>query len=251
MRSKRIVFVALMIVGVLAAIWLGRGVADSGGKTPAILAGVAEHDFGDVLYDGTKLKLKHKFVLKNERERTIRILDIASSCGCTIADISSRVVPPGAEVEVTVALTMDSPTRRRESVWLAIEGAKEPMTLTVSGAARRRHRVYAMQAAIPLSAESDERVLIVATHYESDLTPADPDVGAPNGVSASFEGWQLLYPHDQGMGRPARWHGIISLRRLDADLPLSLKLSISVAPADDESGIVSEIEIDLGGRPWG
>jgi hypothetical protein len=44
----------------------------------------------------------HRFVLKNESDKEIRIKDITSSCGCTAYDITSKIIMPAEEASIGV-----------------------------------------------------------------------------------------------------------------------------------------------------
>src|SRR5207302_11381425 len=58
-------------------------------------------DFGTV-ERGTRVD--HTFGLVNRGDAELRIEHVKSSCSCTVAVLSERVVPPGGEARVAVAL---------------------------------------------------------------------------------------------------------------------------------------------------
>lgn len=70
-----------------------------------IPAGSAEHNFGQHRQEET---LSHVFSLLNNTERPVRIVELRTSCTCTVAgraESGSSTVPPGERVEIPVSLT--------------------------------------------------------------------------------------------------------------------------------------------------
>ena len=54
-----------------------------------------EFDFGEIMeMDG---KVSHKFVFTNNSKKSIQILTVTPSCGCTTPDWSKKEVKPGKE----------------------------------------------------------------------------------------------------------------------------------------------------------
>lgn len=56
-------------------------------------------DFGTI-FQGKKIN--HVFVLKNNGDSMLTIGQVSTSCGCTVADVSSRSVAPGKSSEIHV-----------------------------------------------------------------------------------------------------------------------------------------------------
>jgi hypothetical protein len=46
--------------------------------------------------------LKHAFLLKNKSKQTLTILDVNTSCGCTISEVKDRVLLPGESTTIEV-----------------------------------------------------------------------------------------------------------------------------------------------------
>jgi uncharacterized protein DUF1573 len=84
-------------VGVALACVATPAMAD----TPRLVVGDAVFDFGTVEQGAS---VEHTFVLGNAGDATLRIDNVKSSCGCTVAVLSARDVPPGGEGRVTVTL---------------------------------------------------------------------------------------------------------------------------------------------------
>jgi len=70
---------------------------------PAANAAVAgdpfSWDFGRVKEGSV---LKHDFSFKNSSEETLKILDINTSCGCTVSSVNKKVLLPGEETVIEV-----------------------------------------------------------------------------------------------------------------------------------------------------
>jgi hypothetical protein len=50
--------------------------------------------------------VEHAFLLKNEGERTLEITKVQATCGCTVARIDARQIPPGGETTVQARLSL-------------------------------------------------------------------------------------------------------------------------------------------------
>lgn len=57
-------------------------------------------DFGQVK-EG--VVLKHDFLFRNESDKTLKITDITTSCGCTVSEVKKKVIPPGEETQIKVS----------------------------------------------------------------------------------------------------------------------------------------------------
>lgn len=78
------------------------GDAQTKGKTgPVMEIEPEEHDFGGVSQDQ---KLTHAFVVRNEGTEDLEILRISTSCGCTAAIPTERIVRPGETTTLEVTL---------------------------------------------------------------------------------------------------------------------------------------------------
>src|SRR5207249_5882691 len=86
--------------GFLALLVVVPGVASADGSRRLVVREPA-FDFGTV-ERGTVVE--HTFVLGNAGDATLRIENVKSSCGCTVAVVSERDVPPRGEGRVTVTL---------------------------------------------------------------------------------------------------------------------------------------------------
>ncbi len=69
------------------------------GPQPMILIPVTSYDFGQV---GATEVVTHDFVIANIGEAPLTISRAYTSCGCTTADFTSTVIPPGEKAMVTI-----------------------------------------------------------------------------------------------------------------------------------------------------
>lgn len=70
---------------------------------PRIVCDQPEFDFGTLDNSET---VEHTFVLRNAGDLTLEIAQARPSCGCTVASISERNVPPGGESRITSRLSL-------------------------------------------------------------------------------------------------------------------------------------------------
>jgi hypothetical protein len=77
--------------------------AEAPPQGPRITCDAPEFNFGSADSQST---VEHTFVLRNIGDTTLEISQVRPACGCTVADISSRSVPPGQESRVTARLNL-------------------------------------------------------------------------------------------------------------------------------------------------
>lgn len=70
---------------------------------PRLVCEAPEFDFGTVDNSQT---VEHTYVLKNTGDLTLEITQVRPSCGCTVASITERNVPPGGETRITARLSL-------------------------------------------------------------------------------------------------------------------------------------------------
>lgn len=64
-------------------------------------------DFGTVDNSQT---IEHTFVIRNTGDTTLEISNVRPACGCTLANISEKMVPPGGESHITARLSLQGRT---------------------------------------------------------------------------------------------------------------------------------------------
>lgn len=70
---------------------------------PRILVEEPSFDFGTADSSQT---IEHTFTVKNVGDTSLEISNVRPSCGCTVANITERTVPPGGETKVTARLSL-------------------------------------------------------------------------------------------------------------------------------------------------
>ncbi|MDZ4198299.1 MAG: DUF1573 domain-containing protein, partial [Kiritimatiellia bacterium] len=77
------------------------------------------YDFGDKTENDP---VEHEFVIRNEGSRAVEIHAVRPSCGCTVANLSERMIPPGGEAKIRVALSLKG-RRGRQRHAVAVESS--------------------------------------------------------------------------------------------------------------------------------
>jgi hypothetical protein len=229
------------LAALAVAMYLVLVVGRSAGEP--VLTGSTQFDFGQLDFDGSILKVTHVFSLTNTSDRTVRVEKVVSSCGCAVADVKPRRVLPGQDVAVTAHLTFQTPGYRQALISLVLDG-RSPLTLTMSGTARRLHTLYAAQRSLRLDPLAETQITLIATSLGSEVPPSAPCISAQGGVRCAFLGWELVHGLRRDIGRPARWHGAISVIGGAQNPPRGSKLIV-----EGPGGAV--FKVDLTGRSLG
>ncbi len=79
---------------------------EEAGPRPLIKLDRTQHDFG-VVTEGAVVD--HTFEYRNEGAADLQIVDVKSSCGCTVGEPSSRLLKPGEKA--TIKVTFDTANR--------------------------------------------------------------------------------------------------------------------------------------------
>jgi hypothetical protein len=91
------------IVALGAFVSTGAAGADDAPPAPRIVCDEPSFDFGTV---ESHQPVEHTFILKNEGTAPLEIANARTSCGCTVASISEKIVPPGGKSEVRATLSL-------------------------------------------------------------------------------------------------------------------------------------------------
>lgn len=108
-------------------------------KTAIAHAAVVSHDFGKVASDGKGERPKAMFVVENRGEVTLKILNMTSSCGCTVSNISKKQIPTGQRAIVTAEIQNIGVGDHRAMITLQTNDPLHreiPLRLTWHGTAR-------------------------------------------------------------------------------------------------------------------
>jgi hypothetical protein len=95
--------------------------AETNAPAPRLLCDEAKFDFG--VRDESDV-VTHPFVLKNAGDAALQIVKVKSSCGCTVASLSTNTVAPGAEAKVEARFTLRG--RRGEQYKLITVDSNDP-----------------------------------------------------------------------------------------------------------------------------
>ncbi len=93
---------------------------------PSIAVPTAMHDFGKVT-EGDQLT--HVFALKNEGSSKLTLDRVRTSCGCTVAELKSKEIPPGGATQLEVKFdTAGRHGQNRKVVTIETNDPKSPRT---------------------------------------------------------------------------------------------------------------------------
>jgi hypothetical protein len=118
------------------AVLLGLAVSSTGfAKGPRIHVDAPEYNFG--IADSQSV-IEHTFVIKNTGDETLDVASVKSTCGCAVASLGERFVPPGGETRVGVKLTLRGRKGRlSKSILVSTNDPKKsPYRLTMAGEVR-------------------------------------------------------------------------------------------------------------------
>ena len=94
--------------------------------TPLFAMTVRSHDFGQI-YESWDVT--HVFVIENNGDSDLVIGNLVTSCGCTTAELTSSVIPPGERADLTVTFDANfHPTSGPVTriVWFATNDLAQP-----------------------------------------------------------------------------------------------------------------------------
>ncbi|HSR31027.1 MAG TPA: DUF1573 domain-containing protein [Anaerolineae bacterium] len=100
--------------------------APEGVNLPRVDLPVASHDFGRI---PGRPDVAHVFSVQNTGTADLQIWNLVTSCGCTTAELSSSIIPPGQRADLTVTFDPDfhatqGPVVRL--VWFATNDPTQP-----------------------------------------------------------------------------------------------------------------------------
>ncbi len=81
------------------------------------------HDFGPI---PKRPDVAHVFAVQNTGTVDLEIRNLVTSCGCTVAELSSRVIPPGQRADLTVTFDPDFHETQGEVVRLVWFATNDP-----------------------------------------------------------------------------------------------------------------------------
>jgi len=111
--------------------------------------GSTEYEAGEVMPGED---VQHDFLLRNDSDQQMSILEINRSCGCTHADVSRKIVRPGEVTVLSVTMRVTGPFGRSETVYVSWTSAdkKDTLTCRISAAIRSHDRLIIDKEAVVL-----------------------------------------------------------------------------------------------------
>jgi len=88
--------------------------APADGPAPLIEMPARSHDFGRI-YE--RWDVTHVFVVENSGDADLAISNLATSCGCTTAELSSSVIPPGERICGSRSMPISTKRTARSPGW--------------------------------------------------------------------------------------------------------------------------------------
>ncbi len=225
-RQLRAALVLLLIVvGILGSAWGAYRVTVGRPR----LEGVRHHDFGLGTLVNGRAEFGHTFVLTNTGSSTIEIENIRTSCGCTVAESSTRSLGPGETIEIAATLTLKTEGRKTSRIFLEY-GGSDVDVLHLEGWARQPNQLSLAPGPTRLIPGAVLGRLLSFRDYETNDEPPPPSFRTPPGVQATFFGWKQVARLRSRDGMPARWRGQFSVRCDDGALEAGAAVEISVGP---------------------
>jgi len=100
--------------------------APAGVSLPHVDLPTTRHDFGRI---AGRPDVAHIFAVQNTGTEDLKIWNLVTSCGCTTAEVSSSVIPPGQRADLTVIFDPDFHRTEGETVrlvWFATNDPTQP-----------------------------------------------------------------------------------------------------------------------------
>ena len=214
-----------MRFNILAAACLVLALVGQAGAVPRAVVDEPDFNFGP---QHNNQSIDHTFVIRNEGDSTLEITNIRSSCGCTVGNVSSRSVEPGATSEITASYNLRGRQGRQRST-LTIE-TNDPnqrlLRLTMMGEALRELQIRPQTVVFGQLMSGQT----AAQEVEIIGLPAQPfeikDVASTT-AGVEIERVDQLAPHHYKLhlsanieGRPGHRQGALQIHTSHANSPL-------------------------------
>lgn len=128
MTAKRVIFLILLTLCALRAAAQEQLTFDP-----------AAFDFGTILE--TDGRVSHTFTGVNRGDKPLVILDVVTTCGCTVPDFSKKPILPGEKTQVTVTYDpANRPGSFNKELWVYSSEKRKIATLTIRGSVTPRQK---------------------------------------------------------------------------------------------------------------
>lgn len=188
--ARRTAFPVIVAILLVSLAWAAPAV-----KTPKIQFKVDTWNFGKVKQGAV---LEHEFVFKNVGDVKLNVGSVETSCGCTAALVSDKVLDPGQEGKIKVSFTstgysgdiskyiyVDSDDPGQPRVQLKITA-----TIEVPPAPRADISPYSADAGLILEGEGAETQVTLSNRGELELQVDTPQ----KNVAFSVNGKPVTFP---------------------------------------------------------
>jgi uncharacterized cupredoxin-like copper-binding protein len=122
----------MKLIRLVATLFISCCFATAAFAAPELAVDQPLYDFGSVVQGK---KIDHVFTFRNKGDTPLTVVRTRTSCGCTVASVSSKNLAPGATGEVRI--TFDSSTfngKISKQVYLETNDPRKPVfTLTLNG----------------------------------------------------------------------------------------------------------------------
>jgi hypothetical protein len=143
----------------------------------------------------------------------VEILNIGTTCGCTVGEASSKTVAPGEQVEIDATLAISGPGKKKELIKLVLDvGVVHALVMEANVTIAAD--VQPTCGAVRLDKAS--RIVLPILGITNDVTrpPSTPVIDTPDGVTYAFTGWRPRFPLVESDHLDAGlWLGEIELER--------------------------------------
>ena len=96
-------------------------------------------DFGTI--PETEGRVSHTFTGENRSDKPVVILDVVTTCGCTVPDFSKKPILPGEKTQITVTYDpANRPGSFTKELWVYSSEKRKIATLTVQGSVIPRQK---------------------------------------------------------------------------------------------------------------
>ncbi|NCC51756.1 MAG: DUF1573 domain-containing protein [Spartobacteria bacterium] len=114
----------LIVLGTLVGAYAVGAQEVTQGFAPKIVCEEAVYNFGEA---DDSASIEHTFILKNEGNAVLEITRVRPACGCTVAELSEKLVEPGKQAELATTLSLKGRRgHQRKSITIECSDPENP-----------------------------------------------------------------------------------------------------------------------------
>lgn len=193
-------------------------------------------DVGDVSLDDGPVEVSHTFVIVNDGESPLCVVDVIKSCGCAKSDIEHKEISVGGSTEIRVTYTVHSPGARSESVSVFFDdGASKHFSIAARGIVSKTLTV------IPVGVLDENQILNVQLVYvaneKHEIRPRVYLIGA-NTIGFEQSQWTVIEEYSKELGRPLRLiaNGVLDFTEFRGEFPVTIDV-------ESENGVRASVDV--------